>query len=283
MKSTPAIAATLAVGLVVATLGQNAQAQTMVYGTNFESPSFSVGVLGDAYQQPASGQDGWQTTPREPSASAPSPYVLVSTQKAWSGSQSVQLVQSAQTAVIGGTAAMYRTLGNPGVTLNSQTDPFRLSMMLYLDQEASSDLPWALSLTTGGCCGLGMWLLPDNRVMYGHNLMNTAAFYTPGFSLKKTWLSVAIERDPVEWTALRLSIGNGSQTWQQMVSSPGGAMPIVSFGAVMPNFPVAAYGTAYVDDFQIGYNLSAVPEPGSWALLLVGGIALAGWPRRRRA
>jgi hypothetical protein len=276
MLKTTALTAGVLLSLALAS---NAQAQTILYGTNFESPTFSVGALGDAYAQPASGQDGWQTTPRAAYTTAPSPWVLVTTQRAWSGTQSVQLAQDAQTF---GTVSMGRLVGNPGVALNSPTDPFRLSMMLYLDQEASSDLPWALTLTTGSCCGLTMTLRPDNQVGYAQSAANFGQTFSPGFSLKKTWLSVAIERDPLDYTSLRLSIGNGSQSWQQSVTSPGGTMPYVSFGAVMPTFPTSPYGTAYVDDFQMGYNIAAVPEPGSWALLLIGGLAMGRTVRRQR-
>jgi hypothetical protein len=258
-------------------------AQTVVYSTGFESPTFAVGPIGDAYGLPDSGQDGWRASPRAPYSAAPSPWALVSTQRAASGAQSLQL--SMQADYFNGVNAYGVTAGKDfsatPIVLNSATDAFSVSMRVYLEQSPTSDLGWTLSMSTGGCCGLGVTLLPGGQqVRYGHNLMNQSVTFTPGFNLLNTWFTLRLERDPGDVSALRLGLDNGSQSWQQQLTSPGGAMPFVSFSGVMPTFPVAPLGTAYIDDVVIGYNLAAVPEPAGWALMLAGLGCVAA--RRRR-
>jgi hypothetical protein len=261
-----------------------ALSQTVVYSTGFEAPTFTVGPIGDAYLLPNSGQDGWRASPRAPYATAPSPWALVSTQRPASGTQSLQLSMQSDfyNGVNGYGVSVSKDFSATPIALNPLTDAFSVSMRLYLDQSPTSERGWGLSLTTANCCGLGVTLLPaTQQVVYGHNLMNQSVSYSPGFSLVNTWLTRRIERDATDYSALRLSIGNGSTTWQQLLSSPGGAMPYVAFGGIIPTFPVAAFGTAYIDDLTIGYNLAAVPEPASWALMLVGVSALLA--RRRRS
>jgi hypothetical protein len=281
--TTTLLRATLAAALI-GTFTLPTLAQTVVYSTGFEAPTFTLGPIGDSYGLPQSGQDGWQASPRAPYSAAPSPWALVSTQRAASGTQSLQL--SMQSDYFNGVNAYgvsaSKSFSATPIVLNSPTDAFSVSMRLYLDQTPTSDLGWVLSMSTGGCCALGVTLLPGGQqVRYGHNLMNQSVTFTPGFNLLNTWLTLRIERDAADHTALRLSIGNGSTTWQQLLTSPGGAMPYVGFSGVMPTFPVAPLGTAYIDDFVVGYNLAAVPEPAGWALMLAGVSALLA--RRRRS
>lgn len=261
------------------TLPLPALAQTVIYSTGFEAPTFATGPIGETLGLANSGQDGWRATPRAPYSGAPSPWALVSTQRAASGTQSLKL--SMEPDYFGGAVSAYKTFYPAGIALNSPTDAFSVSMRLYLQQSTTSDLGWTVNMSTFGCCGLGLALLPGGQqVRYGHTRMNQSVVFTPGFNLLNTWLTVRIERDPVDYTALRLSIDNGSASWQQQVTSPGGAMPYVAISGNMPTFPVAPYGTAYVDDLVIGYNLAAVPEPESLSLMLAGVVALTAWRRR---
>jgi MYXO-CTERM domain-containing protein len=274
----------VALALATTALPLLAGAQTVVYASGFEPPGFNVGPVGDAYLQPDSGQDGWQASPREPYASAPSPWVAISPQRAYGGTQSLQLRMdtSFYNGVNGYGASAWRNFSSTPLALNSTTDAFSVSMRLYLDQASSSDLGWSMSLYTS-VTGVGVRLTPDNKLVYGHNLMNQAVSFAPGFDLHNTWLQLTLETDPTDWTTLRLSVSNGAQSWQQQVSSPGGAMNYFAFGGAIPTFPVAAFGTAYVDDLRIGYNLAAVPEPGSGALWLAGLGTVLLWRRRAAA
>lgn len=258
-------------------------AQTLVYGSDFEAPLYGLGPVGDTLGAPTSGQDGWLAQPRAPFSSAPSPWVTVSDVRATSGSQSLRLAMddSYFNGVNGNGVNAVRDFSSQPIGLNSPTSAFSVSMNLYLDELPTSDLSWSLSMLTGGCCALGMTILPGNQVRYGHNLMNQSVLYAPGFNLFNTWLQVRIERDPGDYTALRLSIGNGSQVWQQQVSSPGGAMPYVAFGGNMPTFPTASTrGVAYIDDLRIGYDLNPIPEP-STAVLAMMGLGVLAASRRR--
>jgi hypothetical protein len=271
MHTTPISLARWATLTCALTLPLGALAQTVVYATGFESPTFTMGTIGDSYGLPSSGQDGWRAAPQQAYGAGPSLQALVSGQRVASGSQALQITANINTGNVG----VWREYTANPIVLNSPTDPFSVSMRLYLDQAPASDLTWGISLSTGGCCGLGMTVTGDNRVLYGHNLANQSSTFTPGFDLHNTWLTATIERDPLDYTLLRLSLSTGSQSWSQRVSSPGGAMPIVSFGAGVPTFPTAATaGVAYVDDLRIGYSLAPVPEPAVWALWLGGAAAL---------
>lgn len=261
-----------------------ASAQTLVYGTDFEAPRYTLGPAGDAYGLPNSGQDGWRTSPRAPYSVDPSPWVLISDARAYSGSQALQLVMdpSFYNGVNGYGAYALRDFSATPIVLNSLTDAFSITMKVYLDQAPTSDLGWTLSMNTGGIYALGMTLQSDNRVAYGHSLMNQGQTFTPGFDLHNRWLTLRLERDAIDYTSLRLSLSAGGQSWSQQVTSPGGSMPYVSFGGVIPTFPVSPYGVATIDDVRIGYNLPAVPEPATWSLwLAAAGIALARLRPRR--
>lgn len=265
--------AALAVVLMIATAPLVSLAQTVLFESDFEAPIYGLGPVGDTLGAPNSGQDGWRALPRAPFSAAPSPWATIDDVRATSGTQSLRLVMddsffngvNAQGVNVG------RDFSSQPIALNAPTDPFSVSMNLYLEAAPTTDLSWSLSMLSGGCCGLGMEFLPGNQVRYGHNLMSQSALFTPGFSLFNTWLRVVIERDPTDYTALRLSIAQGNQLWQQQVTSPGASMAFVSFGAVMPTFPTTfSRGTAYVDDVRIGYNLNPIPEPGTAVLAMMG-------------
>lgn len=255
----------------------------MLYSTDFEAPVFTVGSLGDTYGLPGSGQDGWRASPREPYAAEPNPWVSVSTQRAASGEQAVQLRMdnSCFNGVNAYGAVASRDYASNPIVLNSVTERFSASMAVYLDQGAGIDLPWALYMLNARG-GLSVTLQPNGQVQYAQSASNFSTTFTPGFSLFNQWLTLSIERDPQDVSALRLGLSNGSQSWQQVVTSPGGAMTQFGFTGVMPTFPTAmTRGSAFIDDVRIGFNLAApVPEAGTWALWL-GGVGLLTLARRR--
>lgn len=283
-RTSPATTAACTTALLATLAAAPAPAlsQSLVYGTDFEPPTFAAGPLGDTFGLPNSGQDGWRALPREPYATAPSPWVTITTQRAFSGSQSLQLRMDASfyNGVNGLGASAWRDYAASPLVLNSPDRVFSVSMRLYLDQAPSSDLGWGLSFVNA-IGGAGVRITPDDKLVYAHNQMNQPAVFTPGFGLHNTWLQLTLERDPLDWTLLRLSVSDGSRTWQQQVGGPPASMTTMAIGGVIPSFPVAAYGTAYVDDFRMGYDLAPVPEPASWALWLAGiGVLVA---RRRSA
>ncbi len=66
-------------------------------------------------------------------------------------------------------------------------------------------------------------LLPGGQqVRCGHYLLNS-------------WFALRIERHPGDCTALRPSINNGAASWQQQVSSPGGAGSVAPQAGAAPN------------------------------------------------
>ncbi len=275
----------VAIAIVLATLAFPVAglAQTVLFESDFEAPIYGLGPVGETLGAPNSGQDGWRAQPREPYSAAPSPWVTVSDARATSGNQSLRLAMD--NSYFNGVNAYgvnaVRDFSSQPIALNSQTNAFSVSMNLYLDELPTSDLSWTLSMLTGSIGALGVTLLPGNQVSYGHHLMSQPAVFAPGFDLFNTWLQVTLERHPVDYTTLRLSIGNGSQLWQQQVQSPGGAMPFVAFGGNMPTFPTASSrGIAYIDDFRIGYNLNPIPEPGTGVLAMFGLGILAASNRR---
>lgn len=254
-------------------------AETLLYSTGFEAPAFAAGPIGGGYyDQPQwTAANGWSATPNAPYTTDPSPWAVVSGSKPASGSQSLRLSIDPNTNPQIGVTKRFTP---DTVALNGGPGRFGLSMQLYIDQATTADTRWTVGLTTGNGLNVGMTLLPDNRVMFGHYLMNVAAFFTPGFDLHNTWLTLGIERDPAEASALLISLSGRGQTWQQQVSSPGGTMPMVYLNGNWPTFPNYTGAVVYVDDFRVGYDLAPVPEPGPWALLLGGMAGLLGWRRR---
>jgi hypothetical protein len=153
-----------------------------------------------------------------------------------------------------------------------------LSLKLYIDQAADSDVTWSVGLQ--GNVPLGLSITPDGRIYYGHAGQSQGVFFDPGFDLHNTWLTVSLNADQPTY-GMRLTVSGRGQTFERIVGNPGYAANQLSIGGAWPTFPSYKAGTAYVDDLRIGYNLAAaVPEPGTWALMLAGVAAVGVWRRR---
>jgi hypothetical protein len=252
-------------------------AETLIFSTGFESPTYQTGPIGGGYNSVPqyTSATGWYATPVEAYSANPSPWAVVTDQKAASGSQSLKLSINPNPSI-----GASRSFSPGNFSLSGSPDRFGISLRLYLDQAADSDVSWSIGLADSFANLMGIKLTPDGQVMYAHRYMNTAAFFNPGFDLKNTWLDVTIESNPADATSILLNIAGRGQTWQQVVSSPGGAGERFYVSGAWPTFPLYRSGTAYVDDVRIGYNLAPVPEPSSAALLLMGIAGLAGWRSR---
>lgn len=253
---------------VLLTLGapELGRSETVLFNTGFEAPTYSPGPIGGGYYAVPQFTSalGWYAWPLEPFSADPSPWAVVTGTRAASGSQSLKMsIDPTSNSQI----AVGRTF-NPGTAALSAG--FGVSLRLYLDQAADSDVSWSVSFSDGFAGLLGITLTPSGQVMYGHRFMSTSSFFNPGFDLKNKWLDVSLEVNPIDASDIMLRISNGSQNWQQVVSSPGGAVTWFSMGGAYPTFPLYKSGAAYVDDLRLGYNLTPVPEPASGALLLLG-------------
>ena len=256
-----------------------AQAETLVYATGFEAPGFSTGPIGGGYYDLPqwTHANGWSAWPNQPYSAAPSPWAVVSDLRAASGTQSLRMSvdDSSNSQIIVG-----RTIPAPGLPLGN----FGVAMNLYIEQTADSDVTWSMGLSDGYATLIGMSFLPDDRVQFGHRLMHTSSLYTPGFDLHNTWLTLRMESNPADNSSVLLTVAGRGQTWQQVVTSPGGAATSFYTSGAYPSFPLYKDGVAYMDNLRIGSDLAPsvpVPEPQTWALMLLGLGALARSARQR--
>jgi hypothetical protein len=221
--------------------------------------------------------NGWSAWPNQPYSAAPSPWAVVSDLRAASGTQSLRMSvdDSSNSQIIVG-----RTIPAPGLPLGN----FGVAMNLYIEQTADSDVTWSMGLSDGYATLIGMSFLPDDRVQFGHRLMHTSSLYTPGFDLHNTWLTLRMESNPADNSSVLLTVAGRGQTWQQVVTSPGGAATSFYTSGAYPSFPLYKDGVAYMDNLRIGSDLAPsvpVPEPQTWALMLLGLGALARSARQR--
>ncbi len=272
------------VALVAVALPAVGYAETLLFGTGFEAPTYPTGPIGGGYYSVPQYTSalGWYAWPVEAYSANPSPWAVVTGQQAASGSQALKLsIDPAANSSIG---VSRNFAPNPLSLSGGGTERFGISLRLYLDQAANSDVSWSIGVADSYANLMGITLTPSGQVMYAHRYMNTAAFYNPGFDLRNTWLDVGIERNPADATSVLLTVASPSQSWQQVVSSPGGAATRFYVGGAWPTFPQYRSGTAYVDDLRLGYNLAVgVPEPSSAALLVCGVAGLVGGHWRRTA
>lgn len=105
----------------------------------------------------------------------------------------------------------------------------------------------------------------------------TPALDLAGGSLAVTWFALDANLQPTPPLVLS-GIGLLSATFALASSFPvGSTTPVVlGFSGTDLNLDDSV-------DIVSRVNITAVPEPASWALLLGGGLAVAGWARRRAA
>lgn len=269
--------ALLSCGLALTVAGH---AESLLFATGFEAPTYQTGPIGGGYYSVPqfTSANGWYAWPVAPYSADPSPWALVTDQKAAGGSQSLKLfIDPAANSQIG----VSRNLAPGNLSLGgSGADRFGISLRLYIDQAADSDVSWSIGVADSYANLMGITLTPGGQVMYAHRYMHTSAIYSPGFQLKDTWLDVTIEGNPADASSVLLTLAGRGQTWQQVVSSPGGVGTRFYVGGAWPTFPLYRSGTAYVDDVRLGYNLAAVPEPAEW--VSAAGIGLLAFAMLRR-
>lgn len=261
-------------------LTEAGHAESLLFATSFEAPTYQTGPIGGGYYSVPqfTSANGWYAWPVAPYSADPSPWALVTDQMAADGSQSLKLfIDPNANNQIG----VNRSLPFGNLSLGgSGANRFGISLRLYIDQPADSDVSWSIGLADSYATLMGITLTPGGQVMYGHRSMSTSATYNPGFQLRDTWLDVTIEGNPADASSVLLTLAGRGQTWQQVVSSPGGVGTRFYVGGAWPTFPLYRSGTAYVDDVRLGYNLAAVPEPAEW--VSAAGIGLLAFAMLRR-
>lgn len=276
----PALAPIVLVSTLLFSAASTAQAETLIYATGFEAPDYATGPIGGGYySQPQwVAANGWGAWPNQPYTIDPSPWAVVSTQRAASGDQALRLsIDPATNGQIG----VWRSFYPNSVGLApTGGQVFGMAMDLYLEQAANSDVTWSVGLQ--GSVPLGFSFTPDGRLYYATAAQSQGAYFQPGFDIHNTWLHVSLESDPAGY-GMTLTVSGRGQTFQQAVANPGYSANQFSFGGGWPTFPTYQPGVAYMDNLRIGYNLAPVPEPAPAALWLLGAVAWLGWRRRFNA
>jgi len=271
----------IAATLTAALTSPLAQAETVVYATGFESPAYPAGPIGGGYYSLPQwvAANGWGAWPVEPYSAAPSPWAAVTNERAASGSQSLRLSIDPLT---NGSIGVWRSFYPAALDiLPLRPEPFALTLKLYLQQAANSDVTWSVGLQ--GAPSLGYSFTPDGRIYYAHGGQSQGAYLDPGFDIHNTWLSVSLVADAASY-GMKLTVTGRGHTFEQVVANPGYPVNQLSIGGAWPTFPTYKAGVAYVDDVRLGYGLAAaVPEPASWALLLPGALGLMAWRGLGRA
>ncbi len=273
--------ALLATMLAAALAAPAAQAETVVYATSFESPAYPAGPIGGGYYSSPQwvAANGWGAWPVDPYSAGPSPWAAVTNERAASGDQSLRLsIDPATNGSIGVWRSFYP--GNFDIS-PLRADPFTLTLKLYLQQTPDSDVTWSVGMQ--GSPSLGFSFLPDGRIYYAHGGQSAGATFTPSFDIHNTWLNVSLVADAAS-SGFKLTVSGRGQSFEQIVANPGYPVSQFSIGGAWPTFPTYKSATAYVDDVRLGYGLTtAVPEPGTWVLMLSGIAGFAAWRRRKSA
>ena len=150
----------------------------------------------------------------------------------------------------------------------------------YADRDAMGDV-LADYADTGGIVLLGQWCLPTAGNYLGGRIMDTTGPYLPGTAYSYSYSGTYAQDGTTYYTD---GVGAYTTGYRDNVTVRAG---FSSDGTYTDGYPFLAYGHGEVflaggvlgtygagDHARLIANLSDVPEPGTLALLALGGLAL---------
>ena len=255
MKTTTFLAGSAAI-VIAAACALPASATTL-YSTGFEAPTFAPGAI--------AGQGGWQVF----SGSGQPALAQVESGVARSGAQAASVAGSAN----GQTGPFYELNFAASGVIDVSGD-----IMLTTPTTAASS--WQFAVT-----GPGLSQFAGGIDIYGNSIKAISGnFSTIGAFSYDVWHHVDIVLD---YTAQRFSIGLDGSTIASGLAFCGTNSGCT--GAHISNFGDGFFdtfggssNTGYLDNFSIDTVPGGVPEPASWALMLIGFGGLGATLRARR-
>jgi PEP-CTERM motif-containing protein len=245
-------------GMALVLAASSAQAATL-YTTGFEAPTFTTG--------PIAGQDGW-TQFGTPAAAA-----QVESAFAKTGSQAVEVIPALATTPVTGQTGPVKTVGTAATIVQQSADIFLAS--------SSSQSEWQFATLGPGLVKFagGFDVFADNSIH----------LITAGFTPAGTWA-----RDV--WDHVDLTLNYSTQKFDLAINGVTVASGVKFCGDNGPcaGANVAAYSDGFFDAFggpnknDIGYldnySVSTVPEPSTWAMMILGfaGVGFVAYHRRNK-